>query len=339
MALNYPRLDNASGVWTLKEVTDAVKGGYWPNAGARGLFGGGYSPDGSTFTRNIDYVTISSTGDAADFGDLTLDIVNHAGAASFTRGCFAGGNIPASPYFSDMIDYVTIVTTGNAADFGDLIKGAHGGASTCSNSVRAINAGGTPATNEIDYWNMASLGNSSDFGDLTLARWYLNATASPKRALFSGGSSPTIVNTMDYITIASTGNAADFGDLTVALSANMDSGAASSTRGIHAGGDKDGSNFVSNIERVEMESTGNAIDYGDLSAAKYYLAGTDNSVRAIFAGGATPTFLNVMEYMNIPVGGTVVDFGDLTAPTRQTGGLSNCHGGLNDGNQGVVDTT
>ena len=38
---NYPQLDNASGVWNLREVYDAVVGGYWPNAGARGLFAGG----------------------------------------------------------------------------------------------------------------------------------------------------------------------------------------------------------------------------------------------------------------------------------------------------------
>ena len=40
MALNYPRLGNASGVWNIKEVTEAVLGGYWPNAGARGVAGG-----------------------------------------------------------------------------------------------------------------------------------------------------------------------------------------------------------------------------------------------------------------------------------------------------------
>ena len=39
---NYPQLDNASGVWNLREVYDAVMGGYWPNANAIGLFGGGY---------------------------------------------------------------------------------------------------------------------------------------------------------------------------------------------------------------------------------------------------------------------------------------------------------
>ena len=28
---HLPQLDNASGVWNLREVYDAVMGGYWPN--------------------------------------------------------------------------------------------------------------------------------------------------------------------------------------------------------------------------------------------------------------------------------------------------------------------
>ena len=31
----YPQLDDCSGVWTLKEVNDAVMGGYWREAGSR----------------------------------------------------------------------------------------------------------------------------------------------------------------------------------------------------------------------------------------------------------------------------------------------------------------
>ena len=34
---NYPQLDDCSGVWTLKEVNDAVMGGYWRNAGSIGI--------------------------------------------------------------------------------------------------------------------------------------------------------------------------------------------------------------------------------------------------------------------------------------------------------------
>jgi len=37
----------------------------------QGVFGGGYGPPSYGYTNVIDYVTISSTGDAADFGDLT----------------------------------------------------------------------------------------------------------------------------------------------------------------------------------------------------------------------------------------------------------------------------
>ena len=66
MALNYQRLDTASGIWKMKEVTEAVLGGYWPNAGARGVFAGDY-PSSSA---NIEYVQLANLGDAVDFGDL-----------------------------------------------------------------------------------------------------------------------------------------------------------------------------------------------------------------------------------------------------------------------------
>ena len=62
---NYPQLDDCSGVWTLKEVNNAVMGGYWREVGSRALFGGG---DGDTVENFIDYITIATTGDATDFG-------------------------------------------------------------------------------------------------------------------------------------------------------------------------------------------------------------------------------------------------------------------------------
>ena len=44
---NYPQLDNARGVWNMKEVYDAVMGGYWPNALSRATFAGGLAPSSS----------------------------------------------------------------------------------------------------------------------------------------------------------------------------------------------------------------------------------------------------------------------------------------------------
>ena len=188
MALNYPRLDNASGVWNMKEVTEAVLGGYWPNATARGLWYGGHVEGGSKFTA-IDYVTISTAGDAADFGDLTGDARAHMSGSmsNFTRGIFAGGG-PGSAgpgaYGVDIIDYVTFVTTGNASDFGNLTRHQYGVANL-SNSTRGLQGGGTdPTSNIIDYVVTASLGDATDFGDLTQARFYTSSVASPTRGIW-----------------------------------------------------------------------------------------------------------------------------------------------------------
>ena len=53
---NYPQLDDCSGVWTLKEVNNAVMGGYWRNHGSRGIFGGGYATSPSASRNIIDYI-------------------------------------------------------------------------------------------------------------------------------------------------------------------------------------------------------------------------------------------------------------------------------------------
>ena len=51
---NYPQLDDQVGVWKLKDVNDAVMGGYWRLADARGSRGtasGGGSPNAVTKPR------------------------------------------------------------------------------------------------------------------------------------------------------------------------------------------------------------------------------------------------------------------------------------------------
>ena len=83
----------------------------------RGVVGaGGVSP--STPTNSLNYITIATTGNAVDFGDMT--ITNHYSAtsnASSTRATAGGGNYTSS---TDVIDYVQIMTAGNAIDFGNL---------------------------------------------------------------------------------------------------------------------------------------------------------------------------------------------------------------------------
>jgi hypothetical protein len=90
----------------------------------RALFGGGY------IVNVIDFVTISSTGNAQDFGDLTQGRLEPGGCASSIRAVWAGGYVIPSV---NTIDYVTIATTGNAIDFGDRTIVTTRGNGACSN--------------------------------------------------------------------------------------------------------------------------------------------------------------------------------------------------------------
>ena len=61
-------------------------GGTW--FGSRGLFSGGY--DGS-YRNYISYITIASTGNATDFGDLTANRMQTASLSDGYRGVIGGG--------------------------------------------------------------------------------------------------------------------------------------------------------------------------------------------------------------------------------------------------------
>ena len=108
-----------SGVWTLTAQFQAKGSGNWPIAplgGDIGLFAGGYTV---ARVNTIQYITITSTGNAIDFGDLTRAVQSSASCASSTRGVWGGGT-PDGSTAVNIIDYVTINTLGNAIDFGDL---------------------------------------------------------------------------------------------------------------------------------------------------------------------------------------------------------------------------
>ena len=92
------------------------------------MFGGGHS--GSSRLDVIDYITISSAGNATDFGNLTAVREDTAGISSPTRGVFGGG-LNTDGNEVNIIEYITIASTGNATDFGDLSASkAYGGSSS-----------------------------------------------------------------------------------------------------------------------------------------------------------------------------------------------------------------
>jgi len=92
------------------------------SSNTRGVFAGGYtpSPTPATETNTMDYVTIASTGNAADFGDLTLAGWYNGGGSNSTRGIFTG-RLTTSPTSGDpTIDSIIIATLGNAVNWGDM---------------------------------------------------------------------------------------------------------------------------------------------------------------------------------------------------------------------------
>jgi len=97
------------------------------SSATRGVFSGGTNnPDGNTTETNvIQYITMASTGNSTDFGDLTFTTTQSASCSSPTLGCIAGGGARILT-----INTITIATTGNATGFGDLAQGVSSASGT-----------------------------------------------------------------------------------------------------------------------------------------------------------------------------------------------------------------
>jgi len=180
----------------------------------RGIFAGGYIPSPLLPPSNVmDYITILSTGNAVDFGDLTVARRISFSGASSTRGIWSGGRLVA-PTAYNVIDYATISTTGNSLDFGDLTVARSNSTGSATSATRMVNWGGLAPSynNTMDFITIASTGNAQDFGDTGSGNEASGGCSSTIRGVFSPGTSSN-GNTLEYITIATTGNSIDFGDL------------------------------------------------------------------------------------------------------------------------------
>ena len=130
---------------------------------------------------------------------------------------------------------------------------------------RALIFEGDASSNKIDVINIDTQGNATDFGQTHYNNDSVGSTGDRTRALVYGGGSPSATNKIEYYTI-SIGNAAiDFGDLT--FTGRQPGNANNSTRSLMCGGypsPYSTSNAVNTICYVTTQSTGNAVDYGDL---------------------------------------------------------------------------
>ena len=181
-------------------------------------------------------------------------------------------------------------------------------------------------TDIITYVEVSTLGNAVDFG-----RMNANGIGSRRGGCsngtrgLAGGASPN-ADHIDYLTIASEGDSIDFGNLTVGR--YYVSSCSSSTRGVWMGGlthpspgsDRD------TIDYVEIATTGNALDFGNLTAAENNVTAAASPTRG-FCFGLAPTGavagigINMITFSST---GNAVDFGDGSF------GFNRCAAGSNN---------
>lgn len=233
------------------------------------------------------------------------------------RGLFGGGS---TGIVTNSITFISIASTGNSSTFGQLtlrrtnlgsFASATRGVFSCGYTADAV------FSNVIDYVTISTTGNAIDFGDSTIARYYVAGCNSATRGLTAGGDTAgagTGTNVIDYVTIASVGNAIDFGDLSVTRYGLA--GCSSPTRGVFAGGVivSGSAIYYNTIDYVTIATTGNALDFGDLTLTLFRVSGCSSSTRGIFAGGFNDVSginTNVISYITIASAGNAIDFGDL----------------------------
>lgn len=302
--------------------------------GVRGVFGGNRNLSGVTIPSSpkSEYITLSTLGNAQDFGTLTQTVALQGSFSSSTRGVFFGGyNHPIAGVRTSRIAGFTFASTGSHVDFSSTVSIICQSSQGLSNETRGLCFVGNtfPAglSSTIEYVTIASIANAISFGDLTANTAAGFAFGSSVRGVYAGGYTPTNVNTIEYITISTTGNGQDFGDLTESVNDGASGGNA--TRGIRMGGLVSPTS-VNTIDYVTIASTGNAQDFGDLvnPMRAGCQANVNSPIRSITAGGYQSSNEDMIQYITNSTTGNAIDFGNLTEIKYQFSGASNGHGGL-----------
>ena len=200
----------------------------------------------------IDFITIATTGNATDFGDLTSILRNIATCASSTRGIFASGQSPSN---NDVIMYTTISSSGGCNDFGNLSSVMTNSNEGCtSDNTRGLIVFGSnvPAVRQgsIEFVTIPTTGDSTGFGELSVARRHTASMASPIRGVFASGKNDydsVYLKNIDFVIIQTQGTAVSFGEIS-GNGREQSVGAGNKTRGLIAGGLGSGPTPFQNID-------------------------------------------------------------------------------------------
>ena len=258
----------------------------WPESGAYGYFGGGYSAFSRSTIDRVDFSneTISLTGNNLITASYLL-----AGTSNNSYGYFGGGySTPPATHYSkvERIDFSseTISLPGN-----NLPAVRHSLAAVSSTSYGYFGGGisnpVTPTTvatvDRIDFSNETI---SAPGNNLPEARSRLSAVSSTSYGYFGGGYTPPYVATIDRIDFTTETTSAPGNNLPAAR--DMMGATSSSSYGYFTGGGPGPEPYSSTLNRIDFsnESIDSAIPTFP-PQARERLAATSSSSYGYFGGG------------------------------------------------------
>ena len=196
--------------------------------------------------------------------------------------------------------------------------------------IGLIFQGDAPNTS-IDVINISTTGNATDYGQDHHNNDSVGATGDRTRALCYGGGSPSTTNKIEFYTISTKGNSGvDFGDLT--FTGRQPGNACNSTRSLMCGGypsPYSTGNAVNTICYVTTQTTGNALDFGDLvTTGEQTMASSPTRGVGIGGYGVGPSApsggrLTECQFVTTHTLGNAFEFANLQAVRNDANGCGN----------------
>jgi len=185
------------------------------------------------------------------------------------------------------------------------------------------------ADSNMEFFNIMTLGNTENFGTMIESHQIAAGSGSKTRGIIAGGysgpdsgySQPRI----EYITLASQGGGITFGELSSSHFRNCGS-CSSSTRGLFFGGGHP--SYYNTIEYVELDTLGNAIDFGDQIDSVAWRRCLSSPTRGFSKGGFPFTSSEGINVVTIASKGDAVEFGKLSQNMQAGDGCSNSVRGI-----------
>ena len=233
----------------------------------------------------FDTFSISANNDG-----ISMNVPLQAGSFEILKnsGYTSGGGGP-----TNIIDKFPFATNANATDVGDLSV-ARTLAAGQSSTVSGYTSGGySPAltplySNVIDKFPFASNANATDVGDLSVPRAGVTGQSSSVSGYTSGGYAPN-ASSIQKFPFATDSGATIVGSLSTTIRYRV-AGQSSIESGYgYTSGGQDGPTTYSAIDKFPFATDASASLIGNLTVARWGVAGQSSFGAGYTSGGSTPT--------------------------------------------------